>query len=171
MATRRVRAYPALPEVQPGDEISVFAEGRQPLVYKDARALVRREFLARQVIDLLATLRTSKLLEKTGEAKPSLWLGPARSEAARAAVLMRCSCRGQRLPRFCTRVLRTDRDGAVQILTDRHAIRVSCYRGVYRGSGGRISKRGGAKLRQEPTIGAEIPASPDVHDFCGIAAN
>lgn len=73
MATRRVRAYPALPEVQPGDEISVFAEGRQPLVYKDARALVRREFLARQVIDLLATLRSSNLLEKTGEAKPSLW--------------------------------------------------------------------------------------------------
>jgi hypothetical protein len=69
-----------------------------------------------------------------------------------------------------TRVLRTDLDGSVQILTDGQAIKVSCYRAC-RGSAGRISERGGAKSRREPAIGAEIPASPDVRDFCGIAAS
>ena len=63
---------PALPELHAGDEISVFAEARFPLVYKDAGAFDRREFLARQNIYLLATLRTSRLLEKMGESKPTL---------------------------------------------------------------------------------------------------
>ena len=59
---------PPLPDVHAGDEISIFAEGRLPLVYKDPGAFDRRDFLARQNFHLLATLRSSKLLEKTAEA-------------------------------------------------------------------------------------------------------
>ncbi|HYA64598.1 MAG TPA: DNA internalization-related competence protein ComEC/Rec2 [Candidatus Sulfotelmatobacter sp.] len=61
-----------LPELHAGDEITVFAEARLPLVYKDAGAFDRRAFLGRQDIYLLATLRTSKLLQKMGQPKPSL---------------------------------------------------------------------------------------------------
>lgn len=63
---------PALPEFHAGDEITVFTEARLPLVYKDAGAFDRREFPARQDIHLLATLRTSKLLKKTGASKRTL---------------------------------------------------------------------------------------------------
>jgi hypothetical protein len=37
---------PPLPDVHAGDEISIFAEGRLPLVYKDPGAFDRRDFLA-----------------------------------------------------------------------------------------------------------------------------
>ena len=62
----------ALPEIHAGDEISLLAEGRLPLVYKDPGAFNRREFLAREDIHLLATLRTSVLLEKVESSKPSI---------------------------------------------------------------------------------------------------
>jgi competence protein ComEC len=54
----------ALPEVHAGDEVSVMAQGRLPLVFRDAGAFDRREYLARQNIHLLATLRASSLLER-----------------------------------------------------------------------------------------------------------
>jgi competence protein ComEC len=54
----------ALPEVHGGDEVSVMAQGRLPLVFRDAGAFDRREYLARQNIHLLATLRASSLLER-----------------------------------------------------------------------------------------------------------
>jgi competence protein ComEC len=54
----------ALPEVHAGDEVSVMAQARLPLVFRDAGAFDRREYLARQNIHLLATLRASSLLER-----------------------------------------------------------------------------------------------------------
>jgi len=63
---------PELPELHAGDEVSLLAEGRLPLFYKDPGAFDRRAFLARQDIHLLATLRASVLLEKTGGAEPSV---------------------------------------------------------------------------------------------------
>jgi competence protein ComEC len=63
---------PSLPELHAGDEVSVFAEARQPLVYKDPGAFDRRDFLARQGVHLLATLRSSKLIEKTGSSSSSM---------------------------------------------------------------------------------------------------
>ena len=53
-----------LPEVHAGDEVSVMAQARLPLVFRDAGAFDRREYLARQDIHLLATLRASSLLER-----------------------------------------------------------------------------------------------------------
>jgi competence protein ComEC len=53
-----------LPEVHAGDEVSVMAQARLPLVFRDAGAFDRREYLARQNIHLLATLRASSLLER-----------------------------------------------------------------------------------------------------------
>jgi competence protein ComEC len=55
---------PALPPLHAGDEVSIFAEAHQPLVYKDPGAFDRRDFLARQNIFLLTTLRSSKLLQQ-----------------------------------------------------------------------------------------------------------
>jgi competence protein ComEC len=63
---------PVLPELHAGDEISVLTEARLPLVYRDNGAFDRREFLARQGIHLLATLRASVLLEKAGDARPTM---------------------------------------------------------------------------------------------------
>ncbi len=54
----------ALPEVHAGDEVSVMAQARRPLVFRDAGAFDRRGYLARQNIHLLATLRASSLLER-----------------------------------------------------------------------------------------------------------
>jgi competence protein ComEC len=75
---------PALPELHAGDDISILAEARLPLVFKDAGAFDRREFLARQGIHLLATLRASPLLEKTGT-EPMTW----RSRIARVRSKLR----------------------------------------------------------------------------------
>jgi len=54
----------ALPEVHAGDEVSVMAQARLPLVFRDAGAFDRRAYLAQQNIHLLATLRASSLLER-----------------------------------------------------------------------------------------------------------
>jgi predicted membrane metal-binding protein len=53
-----------LPEVHAGDEVSVMAQGRLPLVFRDAGAFDRRGYLAQQNIHLLAALRASSLLER-----------------------------------------------------------------------------------------------------------
>ena len=53
-----------LPEVHAGDEVSVMTQARLPLVFRDAGAFDRRGYLAQQNIHLLATLRTSSLLER-----------------------------------------------------------------------------------------------------------
>src|ERR1700739_2748896 len=54
----------ALPEIHAGDEVSVQAQGRLPVIFRDAGAFDRREYLARQNIHLLATLRASSLLDR-----------------------------------------------------------------------------------------------------------
>ena len=64
--------HSTLPDIHAGDEVSLLAQGRLPLRYKDPGAFDRREFLARQDIHLLATLRSSVLLEKTATAAPSI---------------------------------------------------------------------------------------------------
>jgi len=75
-----------LPEIHAGDEIAVLTAARLPLVYKDAGAFDRREFLAQQNIHVQATLRASTLLEKIATPPPSLetrlarWRGKLRDE-------------------------------------------------------------------------------------------
>jgi competence protein ComEC len=54
----------ALPEVHAGDEVSVLALAKLPLVFRDAGAFDRREYLTQQNIHLLATLRAGSLLER-----------------------------------------------------------------------------------------------------------
>jgi hypothetical protein len=56
-----------LPDLHAGDEVAALVEAWLPLVYRDAGAFDRREFLARQDIHVLATLRASTLLEKQVE--------------------------------------------------------------------------------------------------------
>jgi competence protein ComEC len=62
----------ALPELHAGDKVCLLTEARLPTAYKDSGAFDRREFLARQDIHVLATLRASALLEKTGKVTPTL---------------------------------------------------------------------------------------------------
>ena len=54
----------ALPEMHAGDTVSVMAQARLPLVFRDAGGFDRRAYLAGQNIHLLATLRASSLLER-----------------------------------------------------------------------------------------------------------
>jgi competence protein ComEC len=54
----------SLPEVHAGDEVSVMAQARLPLVFRDAGAFDRREYLEQQNVHLLATLRASSLLAR-----------------------------------------------------------------------------------------------------------
>lgn len=73
-----------LPELHAGDEVAVLTVARLPLVYKDAGAFDRREFLAQQNIHVQATLRASSLLEKLGtppasmETRVARWRGKLR---------------------------------------------------------------------------------------------
>jgi competence protein ComEC len=69
------------PEIHAGDELAVVTRPRLPLVYRDTGAFDRREFLARQNIHLVATLRASSLLEKTGTAPPSFGIRLAKIRA------------------------------------------------------------------------------------------
>jgi competence protein ComEC len=71
----------ALPEVHTGDEVSVMAQGRLPLVFRDAGAFDRREYLARQNIHLLATLRASSLLERISSPQATMGTRLARLRA------------------------------------------------------------------------------------------
>jgi len=77
---------PTLPELHAGDDVAVLTEARLPLVYKDAGAFDRREFLAQQNIHVQATLRASTLLQKIGappasaETRLARWRGKLRSE-------------------------------------------------------------------------------------------
>jgi hypothetical protein len=71
----------ALPEVHAGDEVSVMAQARLPLVFRDARAFDRREYLAQQNIHLLATLRASSLLERVSTPPPTMGTRLARLRA------------------------------------------------------------------------------------------
>jgi hypothetical protein len=70
---------PPLPPLHAGDEISIFAEARQPLVYKDPGAFDRRAYLANQNIQLLSSLRSTKLLNVTSRLQipPRFWLPDA----------------------------------------------------------------------------------------------
>ena len=61
-----------LSEIHAGDDVAVIAQARLPQVYRDAGAFDRRGFLAQQNIHLLATLRASSLLQKTGASPPTI---------------------------------------------------------------------------------------------------
>jgi len=71
----------ALPEVHTGDEVSVLAQGRLPQEFRDEGAFDRRAYLAQQNVYLLATLRTSALLERVAAAKPTVGTRLARLRA------------------------------------------------------------------------------------------
>lgn len=62
----------AIPRLRAGDRIEALCRAHIPRNYQDAGAFDERGFLARQNIDLLGTLRSTVLIEKTGESKPSL---------------------------------------------------------------------------------------------------
>ncbi len=61
-----------IPDVHAGDSIAVITQARLPLLYRDVGAFDRREFLSRQNIDVVATLRASKLLEVVSTPPPSI---------------------------------------------------------------------------------------------------
>ncbi len=55
----------AAPDVHAGDQVVVATEAKRPQVFRDEGAFDRRAYLAQQNIDLIATLRSPKLLERT----------------------------------------------------------------------------------------------------------
>jgi competence protein ComEC len=54
----------ALPPMHAGDEVSIIAQAKRPQVFRDEGAFDRREYLATQGIDLVATLRSPTLIER-----------------------------------------------------------------------------------------------------------
>jgi competence protein ComEC len=61
-----------LPELHAGDEVEVLAQAKLPQVFRDEGVFDRREFLARQDIDLLATLRAPQLIVRTALSRPTV---------------------------------------------------------------------------------------------------
>lgn len=61
-----------LPELHAGDEVSVLIEAKPPQMFRDEGAFDRRAYLAKQDIDLVATLRSPELIERIGSSTPSL---------------------------------------------------------------------------------------------------
>jgi competence protein ComEC len=61
-----------LPELHAGDEVAVLTGAQRPPVFRDEGAFDRREYLRQQDIDLVATLRSSALLQKTADGRPSV---------------------------------------------------------------------------------------------------
>ena len=55
----------AAPDVHVGDEVVVATEAKRPHLYRDEGAFDRRAYLAQQNVDLVATLRAPKLMERT----------------------------------------------------------------------------------------------------------
>jgi competence protein ComEC len=53
-----------LPQIHAGDAVNVIAEARRPPFFRDEGAFDRRAYLATQNIDLIATLRSPKLLQE-----------------------------------------------------------------------------------------------------------
>ncbi len=54
------------PDLHAGDEVAVLTEAKRPQVFRDEGAFDRRAYLAQQNIDLVATLRAPKLIERIG---------------------------------------------------------------------------------------------------------
>jgi competence protein ComEC len=63
---------PAAPDVHAGDEIVVAAQAKRPQIFRDDGAFDRRAYLAQQNIDLVATLRAPKLMERAAAAPTTL---------------------------------------------------------------------------------------------------
>jgi competence protein ComEC len=57
-----------VPELHAGDAIDVVAEAKRPPFFRDEGAFDRRAYLATQGVDLIATLRSPKLLQKIATA-------------------------------------------------------------------------------------------------------
>ena len=57
-----------LPQLHAGDAIDVIAEAKRPPFFRDEGAFDRRAYLASQNIDLIAALRSPKLLQRTSAA-------------------------------------------------------------------------------------------------------
>ena len=55
------------PEVHAGDEVVVATEAKRPQMFRDDGAFDRRAYLEQQNIDLVATLRAPKLMERVAE--------------------------------------------------------------------------------------------------------
>lgn len=58
-------AQTAAPDVHAGDGVVVATQAKLPQVYRDEGAFDRRAYLAQQGVDLVATLRAPKLMERT----------------------------------------------------------------------------------------------------------
>jgi len=68
-----------LPRLHAGDEVAVLTEAKRPALFRDDGAFDRREYLAQQNIDLVATLRSPHLVERLSPATTSIGTVVART--------------------------------------------------------------------------------------------
>ena len=71
-----------LPDMHARDEVAVLAQARRPQLYRDDGAFNRREYLAGQNIDLVATLRAPELIDKVSTPSPTMGARVARARRA-----------------------------------------------------------------------------------------
>jgi competence protein ComEC len=71
-----------LPDFHTGDELTVLAQAKRPQLYRDDGAFNRREYLAQQNIDLVATLRAPELIERVSTSLPTMGARVARARRA-----------------------------------------------------------------------------------------
>ena len=67
------------PELHAGEEVAVLTEAKRPQVFRDEGAFDRRAYLAQQNIDLVAALRSPKLIESIGS--PTATIGTFLAQA------------------------------------------------------------------------------------------
>jgi competence protein ComEC len=67
------------PDLHAGDEVGVLTEAKRPQVFRDEGAFDRREYLAQQNIDLVATLRAPELIERIVSPTPTIGTTLARA--------------------------------------------------------------------------------------------
>ena len=60
------------PDLHAGDEVAVLTEAKRPQVFRDEGAFDRRAYLAQQDINMVATLRAPKLIERIGLPTPTV---------------------------------------------------------------------------------------------------
>src|SRR5258708_40252365 len=59
-------------ELHAGEEVAVLTEAKRPQVFRDEGAFDRRAYLAQENIDLVATLRAPKLIERISSPTPTI---------------------------------------------------------------------------------------------------
>jgi hypothetical protein len=122
--------------VHTGDSIAVLTPAKLPQVFRDEGAFDRRAYLSQEGVDLVGALRAPELKVGHHGSKNSTTQEFLDAVAPTIAIISPGEDNPyghpspellERLEPSGARVLRTDRDGAVHIVTDGERLEISCF--------------------------------------------